>query len=431
MFRNALRLNPAYTEAALNLVVTCNDLGKYGEAKTIYEQAMAAVKQRAARARSVRQRQDRQHARRDGRHLPRRRPSTRRSASTSGRWRSARRSPTSAPSSARRCARWASCRPPSASSSWSAPSSRATRQAASTSGSATTPPAGTRTRRRNGGRCWRPTRPTPRRGCTWRCWTEPARRRTSAVEQLKRTVTGSRATRADLHLHARHVHRRGDPRLRPQRRRDPPFLWIEKRGLTTFDAIARLARGARPRAARHRLRRPEGSARADPAVAEPARSRRRGARAGDRGRRPQGAAGGPAPAQAAARPPARQPVRGDVDGRGDRGRARRVPRPVRGAGASGVPNRFGAQRFGAGGDNAAVGLALLRGERRERDKRRRRLLLSALQSAVFNRALELRAASGGLAEVRGGDVLQEDRQRRPVRDRPIRRSISRASIAAR
>jgi len=75
--------------------------------------------------------------------------------------------------------------------------------------------------------------------------------------------------------------------------------------------------------------------------------------------------------------------------------------------ATGVPNRFGAQRFGAGGDNAAAGLALLRGERRERDRRRRRLLLSALQSAVFNRALELRAATGDLAQVRIGDVLQK------------------------
>jgi tRNA pseudouridine13 synthase len=75
--------------------------------------------------------------------------------------------------------------------------------------------------------------------------------------------------------------------------------------------------------------------------------------------------------------------------------------------AAGVPNRFGAQRFGAGGDNAAVGLALLRGERRERDRRRRRLLLSALQSAVFNRVLELRAATGDLARVRPGDVLQK------------------------
>jgi tRNA pseudouridine13 synthase len=75
--------------------------------------------------------------------------------------------------------------------------------------------------------------------------------------------------------------------------------------------------------------------------------------------------------------------------------------------ATGVPNRFGAQRFGAAGDNAALGLALLRGERRERDRRRRRLLLSALQSAVFNRALELRAASGELGRVRVGDVLQK------------------------
>ncbi len=75
--------------------------------------------------------------------------------------------------------------------------------------------------------------------------------------------------------------------------------------------------------------------------------------------------------------------------------------------AEGLPNRFGAQRFGASGDNAATGLALLRGQRRERDRRRRRLLISALQSAVFNRALELRAAGGPLTRLRGGDVLQK------------------------
>jgi tetratricopeptide (TPR) repeat protein len=44
MFNEALRINPAYTEAALNLVVTCNDLGKYAEAKDVYEKAMAASK---------------------------------------------------------------------------------------------------------------------------------------------------------------------------------------------------------------------------------------------------------------------------------------------------------------------------------------------------------------------------------------------------
>ena len=44
MFVEALRINPSYTEAALNLVVTCNDLGKYAEAKLVYERAMATSK---------------------------------------------------------------------------------------------------------------------------------------------------------------------------------------------------------------------------------------------------------------------------------------------------------------------------------------------------------------------------------------------------
>jgi tRNA pseudouridine13 synthase len=73
----------------------------------------------------------------------------------------------------------------------------------------------------------------------------------------------------------------------------------------------------------------------------------------------------------------------------------------------GLPNRFGGQRFGAAGDNVKVGLEILRGQRRERDHRRRKLLLSAVQSEVFNRALTRRAASGGLLLVRPGDVLQK------------------------
>jgi tRNA pseudouridine13 synthase len=72
----------------------------------------------------------------------------------------------------------------------------------------------------------------------------------------------------------------------------------------------------------------------------------------------------------------------------------------------GVPNRYGHQRFGSAGDNLAIGLSLLRGTRHEPDSRRRKLLLSAVQSAVFNRVLELRAAQGGLLVVRGGDILQ-------------------------
>jgi tRNA pseudouridine13 synthase len=75
--------------------------------------------------------------------------------------------------------------------------------------------------------------------------------------------------------------------------------------------------------------------------------------------------------------------------------------------AHGLPNRYGRQRFGSAGDNLQIGLEILRGSRRERDVRRRKLLLSAVQSAVFNRVLDLRAASGGLCLVRLGDVLQK------------------------
>lgn len=68
----------------------------------------------------------------------------------------------------------------------------------------------------------------------------------------------------------------------------------------------------------------------------------------------------------------------------------------------GFPNRFGAQRFGRYGDNAERGAALLRGERTRLDRRAARFLVSALQSAVFNRVLDLRAI--GVDALRTGDV---------------------------
>ena len=72
--------------------------------------------------------------------------------------------------------------------------------------------------------------------------------------------------------------------------------------------------------------------------------------------------------------------------------------------AEGMPNRFGAQRFGQGGRNAAVGRELLAGRRSIRDRRKARFLLSALQSEVFNRVLEERSLP--LDAVAEGDVAQ-------------------------
>ncbi len=68
----------------------------------------------------------------------------------------------------------------------------------------------------------------------------------------------------------------------------------------------------------------------------------------------------------------------------------------------GYPNRFGTQRFGRHGDNAPRGAALLRGEPTRLDRRAARFLVTALQSAVFNRVLDLRSV--GIDTLRGGDV---------------------------
>jgi len=68
----------------------------------------------------------------------------------------------------------------------------------------------------------------------------------------------------------------------------------------------------------------------------------------------------------------------------------------------GMPNRFGAQRFGRDGDNAERGRRLLQGERSREDRRNVRFLLSALQAEVFNAVLEDRKAP--LDSVEAGEV---------------------------
>ena len=78
----------------------------------------------------------------------------------------------------------------------------------------------------------------------------------------------------------------------------------------------------------------------------------------------------------------------------------------------GLPNYFGAQRFGRFFDNAERGLAWVKGERRAPRKRfERKMLASALQSQLFNEvvAARLRGAEpgAGLREIRLGDVAKK------------------------
>lgn len=96
-----------------------------------------------------------------------------------------------------------------------------------------------------------------------------------------------------------------------------------------------------------------------------------------------------------------------LEGEGAGEQAAVIEGRLRGYAKEGLPNAYGEQRFGVAGDNAEVALAVLRRERREPDPRRRRLLFSALQSAVFNEVLRRRTEAGTLARVLPGDVLQK------------------------
>jgi tRNA pseudouridine13 synthase len=76
---------------------------------------------------------------------------------------------------------------------------------------------------------------------------------------------------------------------------------------------------------------------------------------------------------------------------------------------AGLPNYFGAQRFGRKRDNALQALRALRGESKlPRDRFKRRLIISSLQSHLFNEVLSFRLGPGGpgLNQLLGGEVLQ-------------------------
>ena len=70
----------------------------------------------------------------------------------------------------------------------------------------------------------------------------------------------------------------------------------------------------------------------------------------------------------------------------------------------GMPNRYGDQRFGMRGDNPEKAKKLLAGGAAPRDRRAARFLISALQSVVFNAVLDERCE--GLDQVELGDLAR-------------------------
>lgn len=75
---------------------------------------------------------------------------------------------------------------------------------------------------------------------------------------------------------------------------------------------------------------------------------------------------------------------------------------------AGVPNYFGEQRFGFGFGNIARGVALVRGELKERQRHKKGLYLSAVRSWLFNHLLSRRIEQGRWSDVMPGDVLMLD-----------------------
>jgi tRNA pseudouridine13 synthase len=109
----------------------------------------------------------------------------------------------------------------------------------------------------------------------------------------------------------------------------------------------------------------------------------------------------------------------DVDDRACAVAAERLERACR----IGMPNRFGAQRFGRDGENVRRAQLLMREEGAAGDRRAARFLLAALQAAVFNAALAARETpldaleAGEIAMVHasGGCFVVEDLAREAPR----------------
>lgn len=75
--------------------------------------------------------------------------------------------------------------------------------------------------------------------------------------------------------------------------------------------------------------------------------------------------------------------------------------------AGGVPNYFGAQRFGGQGDNALAGYEVVKGTRRVRDRWLRRFFVASYQSHLCNLYLARRVAQGTFGRILAGDIAKK------------------------
>lgn len=92
----------------------------------------------------------------------------------------------------------------------------------------------------------------------------------------------------------------------------------------------------------------------------------------------------------------------------DREAAARGRAALEGLRGRGVPNAFGPQRFGRDGDNPERALAWLSGRARApKDPKLQRLLFSAVQSLAFNDVLEARERAGTWRSILPGDVAKK------------------------
>jgi tRNA pseudouridine13 synthase len=90
---------------------------------------------------------------------------------------------------------------------------------------------------------------------------------------------------------------------------------------------------------------------------------------------------------------------------GDAGAMAALEANLKAVASQGVPNYFGAQRFGFDGGNVEQGRAMLAREIRVRNPKKKGLYLSAVRSFVFNEVLALRMAQGLWGQTLPGDVL--------------------------